>query len=517
MIPILPRCSACPHIRPPIPFTGPTPCRVMFLGEAGARTEDEQRTPFVGKTGQELDNLYLPLCGLPRDSVFIANAMRCSHKDYHNPTPEEALSCASVHLGETLSRVRPQILVAMGAVACSLFGVTDMISEHGIPRHAKWGAWEGTLIPFYHPAAGLRPGATGFMIALTRDFYELGLLLRQDRIEYPSDPYPNPDYRICRTPADLDDYLSSAPTLDGLITLGEDTESLPDGSPFCVTISHTFGTGRLIYVSDAPTLSRYREIRNRARIHTVFHNYLHDVEVYDQLSLPIQYSILNLTTYEFTDTMVRAYNLCLGGGGDDEAESRAGRGSLSLKILAYRHLAMRMTSFKDTVYPHSVPKVLDWLWQAEELLRPEDRKIKRCECGHIQTSHEERGKTTKRRSGPCLVCAECAKYKNAPPPKPTPEEKALSQLHLKITNLIQSLESGEDVDPWKRMKSWPDEDSPLSVWAVGELHQAMGAAPVPSIAHVPEAKMVWYACRDADSALRLNLFLDEYKPWIWLD
>lgn len=175
----LPRCSACPRIRPPVPFTGPAPARVLFIGEAPARNEDERREPFVGKTGQELDHLYLPLACLPRSDVFISNAMRCSHKDYHNPTPEEALSCASIHLGDTLSRVRPQIVVAMGAVACSLFGITDLVSEHGIPRPGKWGGWEGVLIPMYHPAAGLRKGGTGFMISLTRDFYELGLLLRK--------------------------------------------------------------------------------------------------------------------------------------------------------------------------------------------------------------------------------------------------------------------------------------------------------------------------------------------------
>ena len=81
---------------------------------------------------------------------------------------------------------------------------------------------------------------------------------------------------------------------------------------------------------------------------------LHDSEVFDALRLP---------TEPFLDTMVRAYNLCLGGGGDDEdeGESRAGRGSLSLKVLAYRHCNMHMTSFKDTVYPHSLPHVLTWL------------------------------------------------------------------------------------------------------------------------------------------------------------
>lgn len=336
-----------------------------------------------------------------------------------------------------------------------------------------------------------------------------------------TDPYPSPDYRICRTPADLDDYFypflihEYQHTDRPLIPLGEDTESLPDGTPFCCTLSHTPGTGRLIYVTDAPTMSHYRQIRAALNIHSLFHNYLHDVEVYDRIGLSIG---------TFTDTMVRAYNLCLGGGGDDEEESRAGRGSLSLKILAYRHLSMHMTSFKDTVYPYSIPKALDWLWRAEALLHPEDRKVKYCKCGHYQRSHEIRGKAEKH-IGNCDTC-DCPKYRWAKPPAPSPREKALSQLYLKTTNLLQSLESHADVDPWKRIKDWHKSDhdtddesgeSPLPAWAVSELESAIGPVPRPSIAHVPEDKLAYYAIRDADATLRFNHFLDTYKPWIWLD
>ena len=98
-------------------------------------------------------------------------------------------------------------------------------------------------------------------------------------------------------------------------------------------------------------LADYRNMVTELDPLHLFHNYLHDVIPFEQWSIPIT---------KFRDTMVMAYNLCLGGGGDDEdTESKAGRGSLSLKVLSYRHLAMTMTSFKDTVTPHSLPYVLD--------------------------------------------------------------------------------------------------------------------------------------------------------------
>lgn len=165
-----------------------------------------------------------------------------------------------------------------------------------------------------------------------------------------ADPYPNPDYSVIRTESDLDTYWRSAPSATN--DLGLDTESRPGtgtsrraqlhGDCYCLTYSHTPGTGRLIYHRDTHLIHAFAREVDRRQSHILLHNYLHDVVPLTSLSIPIP---------SFTDTMVRAYNLCLGGGGDDDGEGMAGRGSLGLKILAFRLLNMRMTSFKDTVFP----------------------------------------------------------------------------------------------------------------------------------------------------------------------
>lgn len=193
----LSRCHSCPRVRYPVLPTGPTPARVLLLGECPSYNEDEQGLTFVGRTGQELDNTYLPLANLPRSNVAVANTRYCSHLDYHNPTPQEAVDCASVHLGELLARVKPEILVPMGAIACSLFHNVQLTKDHGIPRPAKWGSWRGVLLPIYHPSFGIH--APSMMIALMDDFHRLGVILKQmdeGVFEYPKDPYPEPDYRV---------------------------------------------------------------------------------------------------------------------------------------------------------------------------------------------------------------------------------------------------------------------------------------------------------------------------------
>lgn len=171
------RCSSCPRVRPPVPSTGPTPSRLMFLGEAPSREEDRHGMPFCGPTGLELSQLYFPILNLTRDDFHITNARMCSHWDYHNPTPQEAADCMATHLGPLLAQVRPQIVIPMGAVACSLWPAIRLGLHHGVPQVERWGAWEGVLFPMYHPSAGMKPGGGGYMISMTNDFNELRKLL----------------------------------------------------------------------------------------------------------------------------------------------------------------------------------------------------------------------------------------------------------------------------------------------------------------------------------------------------
>src|SRR5262249_17967125 len=130
-----------------------------------------------GKTGIELNQTYLPILGLPRSDIHVANAVLCSRKDYSNPEPADAWSCAGMHLGPLLARVQPEILVPMGQIACSLFPGIRLNLDHGLPCVGKWGAWSGIVWPSYHPSAGLH--SSGFMIPLQTDFAALREFLRK--------------------------------------------------------------------------------------------------------------------------------------------------------------------------------------------------------------------------------------------------------------------------------------------------------------------------------------------------
>jgi hypothetical protein len=427
------------------------------------------------------------------------------------------MSCSATHLSSLLQEVKPEIIVPMGPISCSLFPEIESLAlQHGRAIPGKWGSWKGILFPMFRASAGLR--ATGFMIAMMQDMDDLRkLLLSLDRgeFEWLEDPYPTPDYQFIRTENDLYDYIYGSTRIPGDYSpLGEDTESLPGGlgkmgggPPFCLTFSHTPGTGRLIYTKDKNLLHAYRKILEELLPLQLFHNYLHDSDVFDSLSLP---------TEPFLDTMVRAYNLCLGGGGDDEdeGESRAGRGSLSLKVLAYRYCQMRMTSFKDTVWPHSLPHVLTWLKLGRGMFAPDSDREPVCECGCEGRWHEPRGKTG-RQTGACLNCNQCEKWRAVKKKTINTEtDKTLNLLHRKLNTLIVNVETGKldsngkPKDPWKQFLDWPEYDQKT-------LLDTLGPIPLASIEHVPEPLLLDYAVRDADADLRLYLKMQDMQPWIF--
>ena len=78
-----------------------------------------------------------------------------------------------------------------------------------------------------------------------------------------------------------------------------------------------------------------------------------------------------------------------------------------------------------------------------------------------------------------------------------PEDKQYSLLNRKANNLHRDIGASKpDLDPWDRIKQWND-------WDRDQARTMLGPWPVPSIEHLPEPALVYYACRDADATLRL--------------
>lgn len=130
--------------------------RVMFVGEAPGRHEDQQGKPFVGQDGQLLDRM-LKAIGLDRSSAYIANVVPWRPPGDRTPTPQETDICKPFIVRQ-IELAAPDVLVFLGAAAAkSLMGSTDSIRR----LRGRWmkypsGGREIACLATYHPAYLLR-------------------------------------------------------------------------------------------------------------------------------------------------------------------------------------------------------------------------------------------------------------------------------------------------------------------------------------------------------------------------
>jgi uracil-DNA glycosylase len=108
--------------------TGPAHARVVIVGEVPGDQEDRQGEPFVGPAGRLLDQV-LDAAGLDRSAAYLTNAVkhfkfteRGKRRVHRTPSRTEIVACRPWLVAE-LDRVRPELVVALGAVAAkSLLG-----------------------------------------------------------------------------------------------------------------------------------------------------------------------------------------------------------------------------------------------------------------------------------------------------------------------------------------------------------------------------------------------------------
>ena len=125
---------------------------LMFVGEAPGEQEDLSGTPFVGRAGQLLDK-FLYAVDIPRESVYIANILKCRPPKNRDPLPEEEDACIE-YLREQVRIIKPKVIVCLGRISAMRLIKPDfkITKEHG--QWFEKGQFVMTAV--YHPAALLR-------------------------------------------------------------------------------------------------------------------------------------------------------------------------------------------------------------------------------------------------------------------------------------------------------------------------------------------------------------------------
>ncbi len=153
-----------------VPGEGDPDNKIMFVGEAPGRVEDETGRPFVGRAGMLLNKL-LESINLKRESVFITSVVKHRPPKNRPPKPLEVKAC-SFWLTQQLDIIKPKLICTMGNFALHYFKKKKKISKiHGTMKKITLENKTYMIFPLYHPAAGLRSTRNKF--TLEEDFKKL--------------------------------------------------------------------------------------------------------------------------------------------------------------------------------------------------------------------------------------------------------------------------------------------------------------------------------------------------------
>lgn len=153
--------------------------KIMFIGEAPGKKEDELGIPFVGSSGKILDKMFESI-KIKREDVYLTNICKCRPPENRDPLPEEIQECWP-WLEKQLEIISPKIIITLGKFALNSFLPEAKISQvHGqlinieIEKIGKI-----KLFPLHHPAAARISRKTRALFE--EDFQKIPTLLKSKK------------------------------------------------------------------------------------------------------------------------------------------------------------------------------------------------------------------------------------------------------------------------------------------------------------------------------------------------
>jgi uracil-DNA glycosylase len=145
-----PLCKLSRSRRNAVPGDGQLSSKIMFIGEAPGKNEDEQGKPFVGAAGMIL-NQALEKAGIKRAEVFITNVVKCRPPGNRVPENDERSICRQ-YLDRQISLIAPKIICILGSTAySSILGGKSITKNRGKIMERNGQKYFLTI----HPAAAI--------------------------------------------------------------------------------------------------------------------------------------------------------------------------------------------------------------------------------------------------------------------------------------------------------------------------------------------------------------------------
>jgi len=139
---------------------GPPDADLLFVGEGPGADEDARGEPFVGRSGDVLDEA-LAAAGLDRGDVRITNCVRCRPPENRDPHAAELSNCRG-YLEAEIAAVDPALVVTLGKVPAEhlLDRSVAVTREAGSVVEVRIGGAARRLLVSLHPAATLYDRST---------------------------------------------------------------------------------------------------------------------------------------------------------------------------------------------------------------------------------------------------------------------------------------------------------------------------------------------------------------------
>lgn len=151
---------------------GSSEAEVLFIGEAPGFHEDKQKRPFVGRSGQLLND-FIEEIGWEREDVYITNIVKRRPPDNRDPEPDE-ISAYKPYLTKQIRIIDPKVIVPLGRFAMNYFIPNRMISK---TQGTIFWMKDKVVMPIYHPAAALR--STTVKEDTKNSFYKLKKIVEE--------------------------------------------------------------------------------------------------------------------------------------------------------------------------------------------------------------------------------------------------------------------------------------------------------------------------------------------------
>tara|TARA_Y100000590_G_scaffold150365_1_gene172753 strand:+ start:160 stop:876 length:717 start_codon:yes stop_codon:yes gene_type:complete len=139
-------------------YDGNIESKIMFIGEAPGKEEDESGKPFVGKAGQLL-NKMLEAINLNRNEIYITNVIPWRPPNNRTPSEKEIIEFLPF-LQRQIEIIKPKYIFLLGATAAKAILSTPLSLSK---LRGKWQNYKSinmtntiNVLASYHPAYLLR-------------------------------------------------------------------------------------------------------------------------------------------------------------------------------------------------------------------------------------------------------------------------------------------------------------------------------------------------------------------------